>query len=142
MDKPFRIGDRIKVESIEGTVDAIGLRSTRVTNPDGHHIAIPNKIMGNAIITNITRRPTIRTEMNIGITYDTPAEKVKRATAILEEVFRANPKTADLIISFNKFVDSALNIPSSTSERTDGRRTCRVAGIKSEDQGTVRCGED
>ena len=110
MDKPFRIGDRVKVEGVEGTVDTIGLRSTRVTNPDGHHIAIPNKIMGNAIITNITRRPTIRTEMNIGITYDTSTEKVKRATAILEEVFRANPKTIDLIISFNKFVDSALNI--------------------------------
>jgi MscS family membrane protein len=110
MDKPFRIGDRIRVESFEGVVDSIGIRSTRVTNADGHHVAIPNKIMGNAIITNITRRPTIRTEMNIGITYDTPAEKVQRATAILEEVFRANPKTADLIISFNKFVDSALNI--------------------------------
>ncbi|MEK7706369.1 MAG: mechanosensitive ion channel family protein, partial [Verrucomicrobiota bacterium] len=51
-----------------------------------------------------------RTEMNIGITYDTPTEKVKRATAILEEVFRAHPKTADLVISFNKFADSALNI--------------------------------
>ena len=110
MDKPFRIGDRIKVESVEGVVDSIGIRSTRVTNADGHHIAIPNKIMGNAIITNITRRPTIRMEMNIGITYDTPAEKVQRATAILEEVFRANPKTADLVISFNKFMDSALNI--------------------------------
>jgi len=110
MDKPFRIGDRVKVESIEGVVDSIGIRSTRVTNADGHHVAIPNKIMGNAIITNITRRPNIRTEMNIGITYDTPAEKVQRATAILEDVFRANPKTADLIISFNKFVDSALNI--------------------------------
>ena len=66
--------------------------------------------MGNAIITNITRRPTIRTEMNIGITYDTTAEQVKRATAILEEVFRAHPKTSDLVISFNKFNDSALNL--------------------------------
>jgi MscS family membrane protein len=66
--------------------------------------------MGNAIITNITRRPTIRTEMNIGITYDTPTDKVKRATEILEEIFRADPKTHDLIISFNKFNDSALNI--------------------------------
>ncbi|HEX5220205.1 MAG TPA: mechanosensitive ion channel family protein [Verrucomicrobiae bacterium] len=110
MDKPFRIGDRIKVENIEGVVQTIGIRSTRVTNADGHHVAIPNKMMGNAIITNITRRPTIRTEMNIGITYDTPVEKVQRATAILEEVFRANPKTSDLIISFNKFLDSALNI--------------------------------
>jgi MscS family membrane protein len=110
MDKPFRIGDRIKVENVEGTVETIGLRSTRVCNPDGHHVAIPNKIMGNAIITNITRRPSIRTEMNIGLTYDTSVEKVKRATAILEEVFRAHPKIGELVISFNKFNDSALNI--------------------------------
>ena len=110
MDKPFRIGDRVKVESVEGTVESIGLRSTRVRNLDGHHVAIPNKIMGNAIITNITRRPIIRTEMNIGLTYDTPVEKVKRATVILEEIFKAHPKTGELIISFNKFNDSALNI--------------------------------
>jgi MscS family membrane protein len=110
LDKPFHIGDRIKVETVEGTVETIGLRSTSVRNAEGHHVMIPNKLMGNAIITNITRRPTIKTEMNIGLTYDTPAEKVKRATLLLEEIFRANPKTADLLISFNKFADSALNI--------------------------------
>lgn len=110
MDKPFRIGDRIKVENVEGTVETIGLRSTRVINLDGHHVAIPNKIMGNAIITNVTRRPSIRTEMNLGLTYDTSPEKVKRATVILEEVFKGHPLTAELIISFNKFADSALNI--------------------------------
>jgi MscS family membrane protein len=86
------------------------LRSTTVRNLDGHHVTIPNKLMGNAIITNITRRPTIKVEMNFGLTYDTPAAKVKRATALLEEIYRANPRTADLIISFNKFADSALNI--------------------------------
>lgn len=110
MDKPFHIGDRIKVEGVDGAVDSIGLRSTRIRNLDGHLVTIPNKLMGNAIITNITRRPTIKTEMNLGLTYDTPPEKVKRATVILEEIYRANPKTADLIISFNKFADSALNI--------------------------------
>ena len=110
LDKPFRINDRIKLEGVDGMVEAIGLRSTRVRNPDGHLVTIPNKIMGNAIITNITRRPSIRTEMNIGLTYDTPAEKVKRATTLLEEIFRAHPKTLDLVISFNKFNDSALNI--------------------------------
>lgn len=110
LDKPFRIGDMIKVEGIQGSVESIGLRSTRVRSLDGHHITVPNKIMGNAIITNITRRPTIRTEMNIGITYDTPVAKVQRATAILEEIYRSHPKTADLLISFNKFADSALNI--------------------------------
>jgi len=104
------MGDCIRVEGVEGVVEAIGLRSTSVRNSNGHHVTIPNKLMGNAIITNITRRPTIRTEMNIGLTYDTPAEKVKRATILLEEIFQANPKTGELIISFNKFADSALNI--------------------------------
>lgn len=110
LDKPFYVGDRIRVESVEGTVESIGLRSTRVRNIDGHVVTVPNKLMGNAVITNISRRPTIRTEMNFGLTYDTPNSKLKRATAILEEVFRANPKTSDLIVSFNKFNDSALNI--------------------------------
>ena len=110
LDKPFHIGDRIKVESVDGAVESIGLRSTRIRNVDGHHVTVPNKLMGNAIITNITRRPTIKTEMNFGLTYDTPVARVKRATELLEEIFRANPKTSDLIISFNKFGDSALNI--------------------------------
>lgn len=110
MDKPFHIGDRIRVEGVEGNVETIGLRSTRIRNLDGHHVTVPNKLMGNAIITNVTRRPTIKTEMNIGLTYDTPSEKMKRATTLLQEIFRANPKTADLIISFNKFADSSLNI--------------------------------
>jgi MscS family membrane protein len=110
LDKPFRIGDRVKVEGVDGTVETIGIRSTRVRSLDGHHVTIPNKTMGNAIITNVTRRPGIRSEMNIGITYDTPVEKVRRATRILEEILGAHPKTGDLIISFNKFADSALNI--------------------------------
>jgi len=110
LDRPFRIGDRIRVEGVDGMVETIGMRSTRVRNLDGHHVTIPNKLMGNAIITNITRRPNIKTEMNLGLTYDTTVEKVKRATVILEEIFRANPKTADLLITFNKFGDSALNI--------------------------------
>jgi MscS family membrane protein len=109
-DKPFHLGDLIKVEGLDGTVDSIGLRSTRIRNAEGHHITIPNKLMGNAIITNITRRPTIRTEMNLGLAYDTPVEKVRRATAILGEVFRSSPKTADLLVSFNKFTDSTLNL--------------------------------
>jgi MscS family membrane protein len=91
-------------------VESIGLRSTRIRNADGHHITIPNKTMGNAIITNITRRPTIRTEMNLSLACDTPVDKVKRATTMLEEIFRADAKTRDVLISFNKFTASALNV--------------------------------
>jgi MscS family membrane protein len=110
LDKPFYPGDSIRVEGYEGAVEAIGLRSTRLRNADGYRVTIPNKTMGNAIITNITRRPIIRTEVNLKLTYDTPAEKVKRATAILEEVYRSHSKTTGLLISFNKFGESALNV--------------------------------
>ena len=110
VDKPFRIGDRIQVSGVDGTVEAMGLRSTRVRSLDGHLITVPNKTMGNATITNISRRPTIKTEMNFALTYDTTAEQLRLALAILEEIYRAHPMTSDLWISFNKFADSSLNI--------------------------------
>lgn len=110
LDKPFRIGDRVQLDGVDGPVESIGLRSTRVRNLDGHLISIPNKTMGNATITNVTARPNIRTVMNIGITFDTPAEKVKRALKIIEEVYKNHPNTFNCIISFNKFESSSLNI--------------------------------
>ena len=48
--------------------------------------------------------------MNIGLTYDTLVEQVQRATVISEKIFRAHPLTVDLIVSFNKFENSSLNI--------------------------------
>jgi MscS family membrane protein len=110
VDKPFKVGDQIKLEGVEGTVECIGLRSTRVRHPDGHLITVPNKTMGNATITNITLRPTIKTVINIGLTYDTPAPKVKQALQILELSYKHHPMTWDVWISFNQFTDSALNI--------------------------------
>jgi MscS family membrane protein len=110
MDKPFKIGDRIKMGDVEGFVEEMGLRSTRIRNLDGHLITVPNKTVGNSTITNITRRPNIKTVLNIGVTYDTPAGKVRQALEILGEVYRKHPETHDVIIGFNQFADSSLNI--------------------------------
>ena len=109
-DKPFRIGERIQLDSIDGTVEAIGLRSTRVRNLDGHLVTIPNRTIANSSIINISKRPNIKTVMNIGVTYDTSAARIERAMKIIEEIYRPHPRTADLQISFNKFDSSALNI--------------------------------
>ncbi len=110
IDKPFRIGDRIRIDATEGLVESIGLRSTRLRNNDGHLVTIPNKTMGNATIVNISRRPTIRTEFNLGLTYDTPPAQLGRALELLNEILGGHPKTADLVISFNRFADSSLNV--------------------------------
>lgn len=110
VDKPFRIGDAIKIDAVTGNVEAIGMRSTRVRTLEGHLASIPNKAVGNATIINIAERQSIKTEMNFGITYDTSTDKLKLALKILEEVFRSHSMTKDLIVSFNRFDASALNI--------------------------------
>ncbi len=110
-DKPFRVGDRIQLDTtVDGTVEVIGLRSTRVRNLDGFLVTIPNKNMASANIVNVSKRPNIKTVMNIGVTYDTPSAQIERAMQIIHEIYRPHPKTADLLVSFNKFESSALNI--------------------------------
>lgn len=109
-DKPFRVGDRIQLDSIDGTVEVIGLRSTRVRNLDGFLVSIPNKNMASANIINVSKRPNIKTVMNIGVTYDTPSTQIERAMQIINDIYRPHPKTADLLVAFNKFDTSALNI--------------------------------
>lgn len=103
VDKPFRIGDTIRIDPHEGAVETIGFRSIRVRTADGPLITIPNKTVGNAIVTNISRRPHIRTIMMFKIAFDTPSEKVKRATEILSEVYSKDPATRDVVVSLSKF---------------------------------------
>jgi MscS family membrane protein len=110
VDKPFRVGDQIKLDSAEGIVEAVGLRSTRVRNSEGQLVAVPNKTMGNATITNITQRPGIKTVMNLALIKTSPAEKVKRALAVLGEVYRNHPLTREAWISFNQFSAGNVNI--------------------------------
>lgn len=109
VDKPFKIGDRVQLNGVDGVVEEMGLRSTRIRNLDGHLITVPNKTMGNSTVTNITRRPNIKTVMNIGITYDTPTAKVEEASRILNEVYKGHQMTHDVIVGFNQFADSSLN---------------------------------
>jgi len=110
VDKPFRVGDQIKLDGAEGIVEVVGLRSTRVRNAEGHLIAVPNKTMGNATITNITQRPNIKTVMNFTLPHALTNDKIKRALAILQEVYRAHPMTQDVWVSFNQFAGANLNI--------------------------------
>src|SRR5262249_49535464 len=100
----------IKLDAAEGIVEYIGLRSTRVRNPDGHLVAIPNKTMGNAAITNISERPNLKTVMNLGLARSLPAEKVKKALALLGEIYRGHSMTQDVWISFNQFAGGNINI--------------------------------
>jgi MscS family membrane protein len=110
MDKPFRLGDQIKLDVAEGTVEDVGLRSTRVRNSEGHLVTVPNKSIGSAAITNITERPSIKTMMNLSLPRTLSTEKVKRALAILEQAYREHSMTLEVWVSFNQFAGANLNV--------------------------------
>jgi MscS family membrane protein len=111
VDKPFKVGDRIKVGSdVDGVVETMGLRATQVRNADGFLITLPNKSVGNNTVINVTARPFIRTVLNYGLTYDTPAHRVDHAAELLRSIFTAHPLTGECHVIFNRFDASALNI--------------------------------
>jgi MscS family membrane protein len=110
VDKPFRVGDQIKLDGAEGKVEAVGLRSTRLRNAEGHLVAVPNKTVGNATITNITQRPGIKTVINLVLAHDLPAAKIRSAIAALEGIYRGHRMTRDAWISFNQFAGANVNI--------------------------------
>ena len=86
LDKPYRVGQRIVVKGHDGVVEEIGLRSTRMRLLTGHQTTIPNDEMAKIDIENIGQRPHIRRLTNIGITYDTPPEKIEKAVDIILKI--------------------------------------------------------
>ena len=112
-DKPFELGQMIKVGGITGAVESLGFRSTRIRTKDGHLVTIPNGELANQMIENIGRRPFIRRIANLTITYDTPPEKVQEALEIARNLLKdhegMNPKFPPRVF-FNEFNDASLNL--------------------------------
>jgi MscS family membrane protein len=76
-DKPFMVGDFIKVQTVSGTVEKIGLRSTRVRTADKSYVTVPNKQMVDSILDNVSRRSQIRGELVLNIHYLTSPAQIK-----------------------------------------------------------------
>jgi MscS family membrane protein len=86
LDKPFRVGHRIKVLGQDGIVQSIGLRSTKIRLLAGPQLSIPNKLITDKEIQNLARREYIRRRFSILIPQETPPEKINRAVEILKEI--------------------------------------------------------
>jgi len=113
-DKPFAIGDAIRVDSFEGTVVDVGVRSTKIMDYDKRIITFPNYKITDASIINITSEPMRRVVMKLGLTYDTTPEKMKQGLDILlaipKQVENASSAPGDTVANFTDYADSALII--------------------------------
>jgi len=88
-DKPFAIGDSLSIDNINGKVEQIGIRSTRLRSVDGEQIIISNADLLKSRVRNFGRMGERRGVMAIAVSYDTPADKVRRAGKIIEEAIKS-----------------------------------------------------
>lgn len=113
-DHPFKVNDRIIMGSIDGIIEEVGFRSTRIRTLNGHLVTVPNDKLINTEITNISKRPYIKKVSNITITYDTPPEKVKKAVEMIQDILNQYmdkyPQDMPPRVSFTDFNDWSLNI--------------------------------
>lgn len=110
-DQPFRINDRIKVAGYDGTVTEIGVRSTRLKTLEGREVSIPNAEFADAPVENISREPSRKITLNLGLTYDTAPDSMQLAMDLLKAICDSNVNTEEKsIIAFNAFGDFSLNI--------------------------------
>jgi len=114
-DRPFQVGDRIRLGGFDGPVEEVGFRSTRIRTLDGHLVTAPNSKVVNEMVENISKRPFIKRLANIGITYDTPPDKVEKALQIIKDILADTEQVnsdPDLIprVYFSEFQSFYLNI--------------------------------
>lgn len=114
-DRPFRVGEMVKIGEHTGPVEEVGFRSTRIRTKDGHLVTIPNGVIANSMIENIGQRPYICRTSNITITYDSGPGKAKKAVEIIKDILAGvaevnadaeNPPR----VYFSDFADWSLNI--------------------------------
>jgi MscS family membrane protein len=94
-DKPFFTGDTLKVNNVSGTVEHIGLRSTRIRTPDRTLVTVPNKQMVDSVVDNMSMRNLRRAEIKLALSDKTTAAQIQKFIADVEEVILANQATIE-----------------------------------------------
>jgi len=121
IDKPFKIGDWIKVDKLEGSVEEVGFRSSIIRAADTTIYKVPNSKMSEAVVNNLSRRVYRRYNTTLGIRYDTPTYLIEEFVEGIKKVIELHPltrnysnytpyNTAPYNVEFIEYGDSSLNI--------------------------------
>lgn len=112
IDKPFQIGDWITSGTIDGSVEEVGFRSTRIRTFRNSVVYVPNGQLADSTIDNHGLRKYRRFYTQIALTYDTPAELIEIFVDGLKEVVKTHSKTRKdyYEVHFNDMADSSLNV--------------------------------
>lgn len=112
LDRPFGVGDFVKVEDFVGTVEAIGLRSTKFRTLDRTLVTIPNGRLADMRLESFSARDRMRLACTIGLEYKTTTRQMREVLAGLESVLRSHPRIwpEAVVVRFKEFAASSLDI--------------------------------
>lgn len=112
LDQPFRVGDLVRVDDVLGTVEAIGMRSTRIRTLERTLVTMPNGRLADARAETFAVRDRIRLHTNLGLVYGTTADQLRAVLAAIEAALRGHPKISPdgISVRFTEFKDWSLNV--------------------------------
>lgn len=111
LDKPFTVGDLVKVDGVEGTVEKVGFRSTRIRTSEKTMATIPNRGMIDGVLENLSLRNSRKVSFIIGLTYETNSTSLRKIITEIESYINNHKGTSDDgNASFKSFGDSGLNV--------------------------------
>jgi MscS family membrane protein len=111
VDKPFTISDRIQIDGYDGSVEEIGIRSTRIKTLAGRIVTIPNHKFTDGYVENVSIEPSRKMSLDLGLIYDTTPEQMEKAIELLNNVIDETMEIEDdRIIGFSSFGDFSLGI--------------------------------
>ena len=94
VSRPFGLGDRIVFGAYDGTVENISFRDTKIRTVGGHLVTVPNMKFTDGTVENISARPFIARTIDIGLTHDTPPDRVEEALRIIRGIL-SEPEFAE-----------------------------------------------
>jgi MscS family membrane protein len=110
-DRPFQVGDTVKLAGHTGTVEDVGLRTCRIRTLDGTVVTVPNANLVGGVVENVSARPAGKFAGNLGLVYSTHANDLKAAIAAIRALLEAHPKVRkDFAVRFINFGPSSLDI--------------------------------
>lgn len=111
-DRPFEIGDWIKTPDLEGVVEEIGLRSTRIRTFSKTVVSVPNSKLADAVIDNFSRMPKRRVNFKFGVTYSTTPAMMRETLERCKDILRNEPRVDQTfwLVKFTEFDASSMNI--------------------------------
>lgn len=112
IDEPFRVGDWVIISGVEGEIESIGLRSTRIRTLDRTVVSMPNGQLADTRSENYAQRERIRWKTTVGLEYGTPSATLRTVRDAIEALLRAHPKMWQerVMVRLSEFGSSSLNI--------------------------------